>query len=163
MTITLTPAALFDQNSTFHFSEDNSRLTQLNANDAILATQINALSGGGNTSVTATGNWSSISIVIPFTTLSNSSAVGIVLKVWGIENTAVLSGQNSFIGEFVLAAYKDSSGNMNLVNSSPVYIKNIGATTVTMSFAASTNTLVGTVSGFSGSAGKILAKVEYFN
>lgn len=163
MALTLTPCPLFDQNSTGHYSEDNSRITQLNTNDQLLADQLNAMGANSTSSYSATGSWATIYSKLSFpVTVPNGSSFGAVVKIWGIEDTAVTSTQNSFLSEYTILGYMSNAGVLNITSQAPVYIQNVGSKTISISFSIFGGEIRGAITGFTGSAGKLVSKIEYF-
>ncbi len=162
MSINITPAPLFTISSSFHYTEDNDRISQLNINDQLLADQINQILGGSNGSMTATGAWGSISILADTDSVVDGAPFCIETKVWGIENLSSISSQNSFLFSYLIFGYRDTSGNLQLSGTAPVYIKNIGVKNVTPVIDVVNNRISISITGFTGSNGKISGRVTNF-
>lgn len=164
MALTLTPCPLFDQSSTGHYSEDNARITQLNTNDQLIAAQLNALGSASTSTYTSTGSWATINCRVIFpTALANNTSFSIRVKMWGIEDTTSGALQNAFLSEHLVFGYMNSSGIPVIVTQSPLFIQNAGNKTVAVTFTVISNELRGTVAGLTGSTGKLVSRIEYFN
>lgn len=162
MSISLVPAPLFGVHSSFHYTEDNDRLTQLNINDQLLADQVNQILGGANGSMTVTGDWGTIAVVLDTDNVADNSPFGIEVKIWGVENLASLSSQNSFLFSVLVFGYRDTSSNLQLSGTSVVYIQNIGAKIITPAVNIVSNKINIRVTGFSGANGKMSGRVNNF-
>lgn len=162
MTVTITPAPLFNVHSSFHYTEDNDRLRQLNINDQLLADQVNLILGGANGSMTVTGSWTTNSIKIDTDQIPDGAPFGIELKLWGVENLSSISSQNSFLLSVLIFGYRDSSHNLQLTATAPVYIQNIGSKSVSPVVSVISNNLYVRVTGFSGTNGKMSGRVNNF-
>lgn len=162
MSITLVPAPLFNVHSSFHYTEDNDRLAQLNANDLLLANQVNQILGGANGSMTVVGNWATLAVILDTTGVADNSPFGIEAKVWGIENLTSISSQNAFLFSILIFGYRDTSSNLQLSGTAPVYSQNIGAKVVTPVVSIVGNNINIKVTGFTGANGKMSGRVNNF-
>lgn len=162
MSVSLTPAPLFGLYSSFHYTENNDRISQLNTNDQLLADQINQILGGSNGSMTVTGDWNSMAVILDTNTVADNTAFGIEAKIWGVENTNSISSQNSFLFSVLIFGYKDTSSNLHISGTAPVYTQNIGSKTITPVVSLVANKINIKVTGFAGSTGKMSGRVNNF-
>lgn len=162
MSISLTPAPMFGVHSSFHYTEDNDRLTQLNINDQLLADQVNQILGGSNGSMTVTGDWSSMSIKLDTTGILTGQPFGMEVKVWGIESLTSIYSQNSFLFSILVFGYRDTSDNLQISSTPLVYSQNIGAKVITPVVNIVANELYVRTTGFTGNNGKMSGRVNNF-
>lgn len=162
MSVTLTPAPLFGVHSSFHYTEDNDRLAQLNINDQLLADQVNQILGGSNGSMTVTGDWGSNTLRLDTVEILTGQPFGMEVKVWGIENLTSVSSQNSFLFSILIFGYRDTSGILQISGTPLVYSQNIGSKLVTPVVNIVTNEIYVRVTGFTGANGKMSGRVNIF-
>lgn len=156
----LLPVRLYTANTPYHYTEDNKPLQDLQNNDQILATAIDALSSSTDVKIVV-GNWSGLQIDFDlFPDLGKPFAYK--FKLWGIQDQSLLSTQSSTFREDFLIGYNAIPGNSTILQTWTEENHNVGTGTLVVNYTASGNTLSLTFSGYTGTNAYVIAKRERF-
>jgi len=160
MSIILVPADIYSaETSTFHLSEDNARISQLNNNDAVLASAINTLqatitSGAGG--IYSSGNWSSLSLAIPTSVFNNIGSFSIRANILAIEDTTTTSSNMLYTDQLIFGYFNGSV--VSNVLSYRIATQITGSKVPVMSVVLNSGIILITVSNFSGANGKLACR-----
>ncbi len=160
MTIALQNIRFYTADSPYHYTSDNEPLQDLEQNDIALKNAVEALSQTINTQVVV-GNWATLKAVFDLQQEINKPFAYRV-KIWGAKDQSVLAGQIASLIECSVFGYNTNPGNVVVSGMTIVSNTSVGAGTLTPVFTGNANNLELTFTGYTGTNGYVVAKIERF-
>ena len=160
MPITLQNIRYYTENSPYHYTTDNEPLIDLEQNDIALKAAVEEIQLNHDSQVVA-GNWSSLKVIFNLHE-DLDKQFGYLVKVWAVRDQAVLAGQSATLMQFTILGYNLNPGNVNISSSTQLFKHSTGTGTLTPTFTGNGNNLEITFSGYTGTNGYVLAKIERF-
>lgn len=150
----------FTKDSPYHYTTDNQPLQDLAARDDALNTAFQAFSST-NQQIISAGNWGTIQVNLDVTQ-DQGKPFAYKLRTWAIQDQSIANAQNASFFEDIVFGYSGIGGAVTISNTIAISGNRSGATVLTRSINASSNTVILTFSGYTGTNGFVLCKAERF-